>query len=75
MNVLLSRAKHKLILATSSQFIREAVDGTDPDHTGGELGFLRTMLGEFSRLSGAEFDGIGKGASIVNVDEHGRLPG
>jgi DNA polymerase alpha-associated DNA helicase A len=73
MNVLLSRAKQKLVLATSLQFIRNAVDGVDPDRRGGELGFLRTMLGEISRLAGAEFDGVGKGAAIIKVDERGGL--
>jgi superfamily I DNA and/or RNA helicase len=73
MNVLLSRAKQKLVLATSQQFIREAVDGVDPDHLGGELEFLRTMLGEISRLTDVDFDGVGKGAAIISVDERGGL--
>jgi hypothetical protein len=73
MNVLLSRAKQKLVLATSRQFIREAVDGVDPDHLGGELEFLRTMLGEISRLTDVDFDGVGKGAAIISVDERGGL--
>lgn len=73
MNVLLSRAKQKLVLATSRQFIAEAVDGVDPDRRGGELEFLRTMLDEIDRLTQAEFDTVGKGAAIIGVDEHGRL--
>jgi DNA polymerase alpha-associated DNA helicase A len=73
MNVLLSRARQKLVLAMSRQFIADAVDGVDPDRRGGELAFLRTMLGEFSRLTQAEFDAVGKGAAIIGVDEHGRL--
>lgn len=73
MNVLLSRAKQKLVLATSLQFIGDAVNGVDPDRRGGELEFLRTMLGEFSRLTRAEFDGVGKGAAIIKVDEGGSL--
>jgi superfamily I DNA and/or RNA helicase len=75
LNVLLSRAKQKLILATSRQFIRNAVDGIDPDGLNSELGFLRTMLDEISRLSKTEFPEVGKGASIIPFDEHGRLPG
>jgi DNA polymerase alpha-associated DNA helicase A len=74
MNVLLSRARQKLVLATSSQFIREVGDGIDPDQTGEELGFLRTMFKELSRLSVTDFERAGKGASIVKVDEHGRFP-
>lgn len=73
MNVLLSRARQKLVLATSRQFIADAVDGVDPDRAGGELEFLRTMLGEIGRLTQAEFDVVGKGAAVVGVDEHGRL--
>ncbi len=73
MNVLLSRAKQKLVLATSLQFIGEAVDGVDPDHRGNELGFLRTMLEEISRLSKHKFDGMGNGAAIIEVNQSGRL--
>lgn len=73
LNVLLSRAKHKLILASSRQFIHNVVDGVDPDRIGGELGFLRTMLDEISRLSKVVFPEVDKGASIIAVDEHGRL--
>lgn len=73
MNVLLSRAKQKLVLATSRQFISDAVDGVDPEGFGGELGFLRTMLGELGRLGDVTFDGVGKGVAIVPTDEQGRL--
>ena len=74
LNVLLSRAKHKLILATSRQFITNAVNGIDPDALSDEFGFLRKMLSEVVRLSEAEFPGIDKGASVIAVDEQGRLP-
>lgn len=73
MNVLLSRARQKLMLATSRQFIADAVNGVDPDRRGGELEFLRTMLGEIDRLTQAEFDVVGKGAAIIGADEHGKL--
>ncbi|RUV41292.1 helicase [Mesorhizobium sp. M1A.T.Ca.IN.004.03.1.1] len=74
LNVLLSRAKYKLILATSRQFIRNAVEGIDPDGLKDELGFLRIMLDEIARLSEAEFPGTGTAASVIAVDEQGRLP-
>ncbi|MDN5925575.1 MAG: AAA domain-containing protein [Hyphomicrobiales bacterium] len=74
LNVLLSRAKHKLILATSRQFITNAVNGIDPDALSDEFGFLRKTLSEIARLSETEFSAIGKGASIIAVDEQGRLP-
>ncbi len=73
LNVLLSRAKHKLVLTSSRQFIRNAVEGIDPDAVNDELGFLRTMLDEVTRLSEADFPPVGKGASIIPVDEQGRL--
>lgn len=73
LNVLLSRAKQKLVLASSRQFIRNAVDGIDPDATSDELGFLRIMLDEIGRLSVTDFPAVGKGASVVPVDEQGRL--
>lgn len=74
LNVLLSRAKHKLVFATSRQFIRNAVEGIDPDSVSDELGFLRIMLDEITRLSETDFPAVGKGASVVPVDEQGRLP-
>lgn len=72
LNVLLSRAKHKLVLATSRQFIRNAVEGIDPDAVNDELGFLRTLFDEVTRLSEVDFGPVGKGASIIPVDEQGR---
>jgi DNA polymerase alpha-associated DNA helicase A len=36
MNVLLSRARQKLVLATSQRFIREVVEGVDPDEMSDE---------------------------------------
>jgi DNA polymerase alpha-associated DNA helicase A len=74
MNVLLSRARQKLVVATSRRFIREVVEGIDPDGRNDELQFLRKMLKELVRLAGADFERVGKGASIVPVDENGRFP-
>jgi DNA polymerase alpha-associated DNA helicase A len=82
MNVLLSRAKQKLVLATSRRFIREVVEGIDPDGKKDELEFLRKMLKELATLAGNDYDLVGKdasivkvkGASIVTVDESGRFP-
>jgi DNA polymerase alpha-associated DNA helicase A len=73
MNVLLSRARQKLVLATSRQFIADAVNGVDPDRRKEELEFLRLMLSEIIRLREADFECVGKGAAIIKVDEHGRL--
>jgi DNA polymerase alpha-associated DNA helicase A len=73
MNVLLSRARQKLVLATSRQFIREVVEGIDPDEMNEELEFLRKMLNELARLAVTDFEGVGKGASILKIDENGRF--
>ncbi|NEH37243.1 DEAD/DEAH box helicase [Rhizobium ruizarguesonis] len=73
MNVMLSRAKQKLILATSLTFLRDASDGTDPDHLGGQLGFVRTMINELEKLAETQFGGVGSGATIIPVDDAGRL--
>jgi DNA polymerase alpha-associated DNA helicase A len=74
MNVLLSRAKEKLVLATSQRFIREVVDGIDPDGNRDELEFLRKMLKELAGLAVTDYERVGKGAAIVKVDENGRFP-
>lgn len=73
LNVLLSRAKQKLVLATSRQFIRNAVEGIDPDAVNDELSFLRIMLNEIARLSETDFPVGGRGATVIPVDEQGRL--
>ncbi|OEO29005.1 helicase [Devosia insulae DS-56] len=73
LNVLLSRAKQKLVLATSLQFIVDAADGKDPDGLGGELGFLRTMIKEIRRLTVIGFPDVTSGATILEVDERGRF--
>jgi DNA polymerase alpha-associated DNA helicase A len=73
MNVLLSRARQKLVLATSQRFIREVVEGIDPDGMNDELEFLRKMLKELERLAVTDFELVGKGASVVKVDENGKF--
>ncbi|MCB1471064.1 MAG: helicase, partial [Rhizobiaceae bacterium] len=73
MNVLLSRARQKLILATSRKFIRNAVSGIDPDGVNEELRFLTRMLNEISLLEKKDFPQVGMGVTIVPVDENGRL--
>ena len=74
MNVVISRARQKLVLATSQQFIREAVEAIDPDGTSDEFEFLRKILNELARLAVTNFERVGKGASVVKVDENGRFP-
>jgi hypothetical protein len=74
LNVLLSRAKHKLVLASSRQFIRNTVDGIDPDALKDDFGFLRRMLDEIDRLSKVNYPKVGTGITVVAVDENGNLP-
>jgi len=74
MNVLLSRARQKLVLATSQRFIREVVEGIDPDATSNDLEFLRKMLRELARLAEIDFGHVGKGACIVTIGENGEFP-
>ena len=82
MNVLLSRARQKLVLATSQRFIREVVEGIDPDGKKDELEFLRKMLKELATLAEKDYELVVKdaasvkvkGASVVRVDENGRFP-
>lgn len=50
MNVLLSRAKSKLVLVGSMRFLREAVRGVDPGGEKDDLRFLTTMLEVIGRL-------------------------
>ncbi|MET3616161.1 hypothetical protein ABID16_004510 [Rhizobium aquaticum] len=73
MNVLLSRARQKLILATSLGFLGDAVEGTDPDHLGGELGFVKKMIDEVHVLTESRLGNTVPWASIVPVDVGGKL--
>ncbi|ANY82666.1 helicase (plasmid) [Microvirga ossetica] len=72
LNVLLSRAKQKLVVATSLRFLSDVVDGTDPDRAGGDLGFIRTLVGELRGLTGERVDGGPHGVTILARDERGK---
>jgi hypothetical protein len=53
MNVMLSRAKHKLVLVGSLSFLEEAVRGVNPDGSAEhELAFITEMVGTIRQLSG-----------------------
>ncbi len=65
MNVLLSRAKSKLVLVGSMRFLREAVRGVDPGSEKDDLRFLTTMLDVVGQLSKQHStNGISKAAVI-----------
>lgn len=72
LNVLLSRAKQKLVLATSLQFLSNVVDGIDPDGIGGDLDFVRRLVGELRGLSLERGDGGVHGVTILARDERGK---
>jgi superfamily I DNA and/or RNA helicase len=54
MNVLLSRAREKLILVGSLAFLKAAVDGVNPDQGKHELDFLTRMIGAIRGLTARE---------------------
>lgn len=72
LNVLLSRAKQKLIIATSLQFLLGVVDGTDPDKVGGDLGFVRKLVNEVRGLANAPFEQGPSGVTILPRDQRGK---
>ncbi|RIY03843.1 helicase [Aureimonas flava] len=72
LNVLLSRARQKLIVATSLQFLSDVVDGTDRDRTGGPLSFIRTLVEELRESAGEADAGHPRGATILARDERGK---
>lgn len=70
-NVMMSRAKHKLVLITSLDFIEDAVNGVDPDHPLGKLAFLTTIVREFRRQDNSSSEG--SGIRIVTLQADGSL--
>lgn len=72
LNVLLSRARQKLVLATSLQFLLDVVDGIDPDKVGGDLGFVRKLVKEVRELAEGPFEGGPSGVTILPRDQRGK---
>ena len=65
LNVMLSRAKHKLFLVGSLSFLEEAARGVNPDGSEHELLFLQQMAAEIRSLAQEErFAGV-RLASII----------
>lgn len=74
LNVILSRARHKLILATSLDFLSDVANGTDQDKSGGELAFVRTLVSELRMLAIQSRGGESQdGVTIQARDECGRI--
>lgn len=72
MNVLLSRARHKLVLVTSTQFLRNAVQWPEAA-SDTDLDFLGALLRRIDRMGEPEASGILSQASIIPCDEEGRV--
>ena len=68
MNVALSRARDKLIIVGSLNFLREAVRGVNPDATDHNLSFLTTIADTITSLSERKRKGVPL-ASIIAPSE------
>ena len=74
MNVLLSRARHKLVLVTSTQFLRNAIQWSETsDGVSGDLDFLAAMLRRIDQMAEPKASGAAPQAVIIVCDEHGRV--
>jgi hypothetical protein len=74
MNVLLSRARHKLVLVTSTGFLRNAIRWTgSPDGPESDLVFLETLLHHITRLAEPSRTGSPPHVAIIPCDENGRV--
>lgn len=72
MNVLLSRAREKLVLVGSLAFLEEAVKGVNPDGEERELAFLTKMIGSIRDLTTREWR---RGVPLARIIAPERLKG
>lgn len=70
MNVLLSRAKHKLVLVTSTGFLKNAVKWSEPGH---DLEFLAALLRRIDLMAAPDDPDTTPTASIIACDEDGKV--
>lgn len=74
MNVLLSRAKHKLVLVTSTGFLKNAVQWAETGRgSGHELEFLGALLRRIDRMAVQDGTNTAPTASTIPCDEDGRV--
>jgi len=74
MNVLLSRARHKLVLVTSMGFLRNAVQrSVSGGGHGSEFDFLGALLRQIERMAEPDTSGTPAQVSIITCDENGRV--
>lgn len=74
MNVLLSRAKHKLVLVTSTVFLKNAVQWSEPGRRSGhELEFLRALLQRIDQMAATDGPESLASASIIACGEDGKV--
>jgi hypothetical protein len=69
MNVLLSRAKFRLILVGSLRFLREAIRGVNPGGAPGELDFLSSVLNTVAELQSRQAPNGIPFATVVRPDD------
>lgn len=73
MNVLLSRARHQLVLVTSRGFLSNAVQRWSGHAAGGDLDFLEGMLRRIDAMAESEGTGMAPQVSIVTCDASGEV--
>lgn len=74
LNVMLSRARHKLVIVTSLDFLADAVSSTDPDRAGAtELADIGRMVDKLRRTQKDNVDDPNRAISIVRTDADGGL--
>ncbi|OWY08404.1 hypothetical protein B6V74_14785 [Thioclava sp. F42-5] len=74
MNVLLSRAKHKLVLVTSAGFLKNAIKWSEPERGSGHgLEFLGALLRKIEQMSAPDDPESLPSASIIACSENGKV--
>lgn len=74
MNVLLSRAKHKLVLVTSTGFLKNATQWSEPERgSGHDLEFLGALLRRLDLMAKPDEANAVPTASIIDCGEDGKV--
>ncbi|WP_084658483.1 C-terminal helicase domain-containing protein [Pseudooceanicola batsensis] len=74
MNVLLSRAKHKLVLVTSTGFLKNAVKWSEPGRgSGHDLEFLGALMRRIDLMVAPDDPDMTPTASIIACGEDGKV--
>lgn len=74
MNVLLSRAKHKLVLVTSTGFLKNAIQWSESGRRSGhDLEFLSSLLRQIDQMAATDDPESLASASIIACGEDGKV--